>query len=287
MKKATALKRTIILPEGDDPRILQAASFCSKKRIASIILLGNKEEIQKLCSDSGIQLDERITIIDPKSLASTYVGRLVELRKHKGLTEKNAIDYLSDPIVIGMMMLEEGKAHGLVAGANTTTANVVSPALKILKTAKEAKLVSSLFFMCLPEEVVVYADCAVNQNPTAEGLADIAIQTANTAKAFSIDPKIAMISYSTGSSGTGADVEKVKEAVKIAKDLDEDLEIDGPLQYDAASTPEIARKKAPESSIAGKANVFIFPDLNTANTTYKAVQRSSGALSIGPVLARA
>ncbi len=284
MEKAKALKRTILLPESDDPRILLAANTCSRKGIASIVLLGKKEVVLELCKKNGIELDPTITILDPEKEAKQYLAPLLELRKHKGLTEQNAIEYLHDPIVVGMMMLHSGKVHGLVAGANTTTANVVSPALKILKTADGVNLVSSIFFMCLEEEVLVYGDCAVNQNPTAEGLADIAIQSAASAKLFGIDPIIAMISYSTGSSGSGAEVEKVKKATEIVNQKAPHLLCDGPLQYDAAKVPSVAKTKAPNSPVAGKATVFIFPDLNTANTTYKAVQRTAGVLSIGPML---
>jgi len=284
MEKAKALQRTILLPESEDVRILQAANTCSRKGIASIVLLGKKEDVLELCKKNGIDLDLSITILDPEIEAKKYLSPLLELRKHKGLTEQNAIEYLHDPIVVGMMMLQSGKVHGLVAGANTTTANVISPALKILKTADGVDLVSSIFFMCLEEEVLVYGDCAVNQNPTAEGLADIAIQSASSAKLFGIDPIIAMISYSTGSSGAGAEVEKVKKATEIIKQKAPDLLCDGPLQYDAAKVPSVAKTKAPNSKVAGKATVFIFPDLNTANTTYKAVQRTAGVLSIGPVL---
>lgn len=284
MEKAKALKRTILLPESDDLRVLQAANTCSRKGLASIVLLGKRDDILELCKKNGIDLDLSITILDPEKEAKKYLTPLLELRKHKGLTEQNAIEYLHDPIVVGMMMLYSGKVHGLVAGANTTTANVISPALKILKTADGVNLVSSIFFMCLEEEVLVYGDCAVNQNPTAHGLADIAIQSAASAKLFGIDPIIAMISYSTGSSGAGAEVEKVKQATEIIKQKAPHLLCDGPLQYDAAKVPSVAKTKAPNSKVAGKATVFIFPDLNTANTTYKAVQRTAGVLSIGPVL---
>ena len=283
-EKAKSLNKKIILPEGDDIRIIKAANESSEKEIAQIILLGKQNKIDAMCQESNITLNPKIEVIDPESIAPSYVSSLVEIRKHKGMTEELAKEALKDPITVSMMMLKSGDADGLVAGANTTTAAVVSPALKILKTAKGAKLVSSIFFMCLKSEVLVYGDCAINQNPTAEGLADIAIQSATSAQQFGIDPKIAMISYSTGSSGTGEDVEKVKQATEIVNEKRPDLVCDGPLQYDAAKVPEVAAKKAPQSPIAGAATVFIFPDLNTANTTYKAVQRSANALSIGPML---
>ena len=284
IEKAKEKEKKIVLPEGDDIRILQAADFCAKKNIAKITLLGDNHAIDKLCQDHGFSLDKKIEIINPTDIAHQYVDDLVQLRKHKGLTKANAQEYLHDPIVVGMMMLEKNVVDGLVAGANTTTANVVSPALKILKTAPGASLVSSIFFMCLPQEVVVYGDCAVNQNPTSEQLADIAVQSADSAKQFDIDPKIAMISYSTGSSGGGEDVQKVRKATEIVQKKHPSILCDGPLQYDAAKSPDVAKKKAPDSKVAGKASVFIFPDLNTANTTYKAVQRTAGVLSIGPVL---
>ncbi|MCH9622027.1 MAG: Phosphate acetyltransferase [Chlamydiia bacterium] len=284
LEKAKSLHKTIVLPEGDDLRILEAANTCSRKNIASIVLLGKQHQIFNLCKQHNLDLDENIKIIDPTQIASNYIDQLVELRKHKGMSKEQAAASLKDPITVAMMMLKNSEVDGLVAGANTTTAHVVSPALKILKTAPGAKLVSSIFFMCLKSEVLVYGDCAINQNPTFEGLADIAIQSADSAKKFGLDPKIAMISYSTGSSGVGEDVEKVKKATGVVNELRPDLLCDGPLQYDAAKVPEVAAKKAPNSPVAGKASVFIFPDLNTANTTYKAVQRSANALSIGPML---
>jgi len=284
MTKAQKGKKRILLPESEDIRILQAAEFCMKKGIAHILLLGDKKRVETIAENNGIKLSPEIEIIDPKTMAPNYVQPLLEIRKHKGLTEKNAIDYLTDPIVVGMMMLFNGEVDGLVAGATTTTAHVLSPALKILGTKEGINLVSSVFFMCMPSEILVYGDCAVNQNPTAQGLADIAIQSAATAKAFDIDPIVAMISYSTLTSGFGKEVEKVKEATEIVRSRSKELICDGPLQYDAAKVPEIAKKKAPDSPVAGKASVFIFPDLNTANTTYKAVQRSAGVLSIGPIL---
>ncbi|MCH9811230.1 phosphate acetyltransferase [bacterium] len=284
IEKAKSKKKTIVLPEGDDIRIINAANACMEKKIAKIVLLGQKKEIEALCKEHNTSLHKEIVIQNPATIAKNYIDDLVAIRKHKGMTEEMAKKSLTDPIVVGMMMLEKGEVDGLVAGANTTTANVVSPALKILKTAKGAALVSSIFFMCLPTEVVVYGDCAVNLNPTAEELANIAIQSAASAKQFDIDPKVAMISYSTGSSGFGEEVEKVKKATKLVQEQKVDFPVDGPLQYDAAGVPDVAKIKAPKSKVAGKATVFIFPDLNTANTTYKAVQRTAGVLSIGPVL---
>ena len=209
---------------------------------------------------------------------------MVELRKSKGLTEVVAREQLQDTVVLGTMMLAENEVAGLVSGAIHTTANTIRPALQLVKTAPDASLVSSIFFMLLPDQVLVYGDCAINPDPTAEQLADIAIQSADSAIAFGIDPKVAMISYSTGTSGAGSDVEKVREATKIAQARRPDLLIDGPLQYDAAVMENVAKSKAPNSPVAGKATVFIFPDLNTGNTTYKAVQRSADLISIGPML---
>ena len=209
---------------------------------------------------------------------------MVEIRKNKGLTDVIAKEQLQDNVVLGTMMLEQGKVDGLVSGAVNTTANTIRPPLQLIKTAPGSSLVSSVFFMLLPDQVLVYGDCAINPDPNAEQLADIAIQSADSAAAFGIEPRVAMISYSTGNSGSGADVEKVREATKIAQQKRPDLIIDGPLQYDAAIMESVAIKKAPDSPVAGKATVFIFPDLNTGNTTYKAVQRSADLISIGPML---
>jgi phosphate acetyltransferase len=225
-----------------------------------------------------------VEIIDPAKVRDKYVARLVELRKSKGMTEVIAQEHLKDTVVLGTMMLEANDVQGLVSGAVHTTANTIRPPLQIIKTAPNASLVSSVFFMLLPEQVLVYGDCAINPDPNAEQLAEIAIQSAESAAAFGIEPRVAMISYSTGSSGKGADVDKVREATRIAKEKRPDLVIDGPLQYDAAIMENVAKSKAPDSPVAGKATVFVFPDLNTGNTTYKAVQRSAELVSIGPML---
>ena len=246
-------------------------------------MLGNKERIHQIAKDHGISLSKEVEVIAPAQVAQKYAEPLVRLRK-KQVTEKEAYDLLQDPLIVSLMLLSDHAVDGVVAGVHYTTAQTLRPAFKLIGSHKEAKLVSSLFFMCLPNQVLVYADCAVNPNPSAEQLATIAIQTAESAKKFSIIPRIALISYSTGSSGKGADVIKVEAAVKEVKKRRPDLIVDGPLQYDAAFSAEVARKKAPESSVAGQATVYIFPDLNTANTTYKAVQRSADVLSIGPVL---
>ena len=214
----------------------------------------------------------------------SYVGRPVELRKNKGMTEAVAREQLEDNVVLGTLMLEQDEVDGLVSGAVHTTANTIRPPLQLIKTAPGSSLVSSVFFMLLPEQVYVYGDCAINPDPTAEQLAEIAIQSAESAIAFGIEPRVAMLSYSTGTSGAGSDVEKVREATRLAQEKRPDLMIDGPLQYDAAVMADVAKSKAPNSPVAGRATVFIFPDLNTGNTTYKAVQRSADLISIGPML---
>lgn len=284
IEKAKKANKIIVLPEGEEPRIIKAAVDCAEREIARPILLGNPEKVALIAENNGVKLDPIINILDPEPLRKKYLKPLLELRKHKGLTEQNAIEALQSNIVIGTLMLSQGEVDGLVAGAIHTTAHTVRPALMLIKTKVGVKRVSSIFFMCLPKQVLVYGDCAVNQNPNAEELADIAIQCADSAQQFGIPPRIAMISYSTGTSGSGADVEKVKEATALVKKLRPDLLIDGPLQYDAAFSPDVASKKAPNSPVAGLATVYVFPDLNTANTTYKAVQRSADVLSIGPML---
>jgi phosphate acetyltransferase len=228
--------------------------------------------------------ERNFEIVDPRSIRNKYVNAFVELRKHKGMNEVRAHQLLEDNVVLGTMMLQQNDVDGLVSGAIHTTANTILPALQLIKTRPGSSLVSSIFFMCLPDQVMVYGDCAVNPDPDAQQLADIAIQSADSAASFGIPPRVAMISYSTGSSGTGADVEKVREATRIAQAMRPDLLIDGPLQYDAATTASVAASKAPNSPVAGKATVIIFPDLNTGNTTYKAVQRSASVVSVGPML---
>lgn len=276
--------KRIVLPEGDEPRTVKAASICAERGIATCVLLGNPEDIRRVAAAQGIELGTGIEIVDPVKVREEYVARLVELRKNKGMTEVVAREQLEDNVVLGTLMLEKGEVDGLVSGAVHTTANTIRPPLQLIKTAPGSSLVSSVFFMLLPEQVFVYGDCAINPDPTAEQLSEIAIQSADSAKAFGIDPRVAMISYSTGDSGAGSDVEKVREATRLAKEKRPDLIIDGPLQYDAAVMADVAKSKAPNSPVAGKATVFIFPDLNTGNTTYKAVQRSADLVSIGPML---
>ncbi|WP_323176085.1 phosphate acetyltransferase [Pantoea ananatis] len=276
--------KRIVLPEGDEPRTVKAAAICADRGVATCVLLGNPDEIQRVAAAQGVELGKGIEIVDPEVVRQNYVPRLVELRKSKGMTEVVAQEQLEDNVVLGTMMLESGEVDGLVSGAVHTTANTIRPPLQLIKTAPNSSLVSSVFFMLLPEQVLVYGDCAINPDPTAEQLAEIAIQSADSAKAFGIDPRVAMISYSTGNSGAGSDVEKVREATRLAQEKRPDLVIDGPLQYDAAIMEDVAKSKAPNSQVAGRATVFIFPDLNTGNTTYKAVQRSADLISIGPML---
>jgi phosphate acetyltransferase len=282
--KARKAAKTVVLPEGNEPRTIKAAAICGQRGIAKTVLLGDRDEIMRIAEQQGIELNEHVSIVEPKSIINDYVAPMVEIRKSKGLTEVVAQEQLQDNVVLGTMMLEQGKVDGLVSGAVNTTANTIRPPLQLIKTAPGSSLVSSVFFMLLPDQVLVYGDCAINPDPNAEQLADIAIQSADSAAAFGIEPRVAMISYSTGTSGSGADVEKVREATQIAQQKRPDLIIDGPLQYDAAIMENVALKKAPNSPVAGKATVFIFPDLNTGNTTYKAVQRSADLISIGPML---
>lgn len=283
-ERARAANKRILLPEGNEPRTITAAIDCHKRGIARCVLMGNPEEIRDHAKAIGLPLPDAIEIIDPDAVRARYVPVLVEMRKHKKLTGKIAAETLEDNVYLGTVMLALDEADGLVAGAVHSTAHTIRPALQLIRTASTAKVVSSVFFMCLPDQVLVYGDCAVNPNPDAEALADIAIRSAESAITFGITPRIAMISYSTGRSGTGSDVEHVRKATQLVREMRPDLLIDGPLQYDAAAIPEIAKKKAPDSPIAGRATVFIFPDLNTGNTTYKAVQRSAQVVSIGPML---
>ncbi|MDO4776354.1 MAG: phosphate acetyltransferase [Cardiobacteriaceae bacterium] len=284
VQRAIAAKKTIVLPEGDEPRTVVAASECASRGMARCVLLASPERVQAVASQQGVTLGDNVVIVDPEQVRERYVERLVELRAHKGMTPGRAREELMDNVMLGTMMLEAGEVDGLVSGAVHTTANTMRPPLQIIKTAKGTNMVSSVFFMCLPDQVLVYGDCAIVPNPDADELAQIAIQSHDTAKEFGIDPKVAMISYSTGTSGAGADVEKVKAATDKVRELRPDILVDGPLQYDAAAVAAVGEQKAPGSAVAGKATVFVFPDLNTGNTTYKAVQRAANAVSMGPVL---
>ena len=289
IQKARLQKQHIILPEGEDERILKAAEILLRRDVVKLTLLGNEVEIRKKMTRIGLHL-EGADIIDIKKSKryDEYVETYYELRKHKGITREMARDIMSDVSFYGTMMIHKGHADGLVSGAAHTTQATIRPAFEIIKTKPGISIVSSIFFMCMSDRVLVYGDCAVNPDPTASQLAEIAINSAQTAKTFGINPIVAMLSYSTGESGKGENVEKVREAAKIAKKLSEThfpgLKIEGPIQYDAAIDPEVAAIKLPESEVAGKATVFIFPDLNTGNNTYKAVQRSAGAVAVGPVL---
>lgn len=284
IQKARAANKRIVLPEGDEPRTVKAAAICVEKGIARCVLLGKRDVIESVAKAQGITLPTSLEILDPDDIREQYVAPMVELRKSKGLTPGQALEQLQDTVVLGTMMLAVDDVDGLVSGAVHTTASTVRPALQLIKTAPGSSIVSSVFFMLMPDQVLVYGDCAINPNPNANELAEIALQSADSAKAFGVDPKVAMISYSTGSSGAGADVEKVTEATRLAKKNAPELALDGPLQYDAASVMDVARSKAPNSKVAGQATVFVFPDLNTGNTTYKAVQRSANVVSVGPML---
>ena len=284
MQKARAANKRIVLPEGDEPRTIRAAVICTEKGLARCVLLGKRKVIQSVADAMGIELPVGLEILDPAEIAERFVAPMVALRKSKGLTPSQAMMALEDTVVLGTMMLAVDEVDGLVSGAVHTTANTVRPALQLIKTAPGSSIVSSCFFMLMPDQVMVYADCAVNPDPTAEELAEIAHQSSESARAFGIDPKVAMISYSTGASGAGDDVEKVRAASELAKARWPDLVLDGPLQFDAATVPDVGKQKAPNSLVAGQATVLIFPDLNTGNTTYKAVQRSANVLSVGPML---
>jgi phosphate acetyltransferase len=284
VERARAADALVVLPEGTEPRTMRAAIACAERGIARCLLLGPPDEVAAQARHLGLRLPGGVTVLDPRSAAERYVAPLTELRRHKGWTEEVAREHLADPVMVGTMMLRQGEVDGLVSGAAHTTAATVRPALQILGTKPGCRLVSSIFFMCLPDQVVVYGDCAINPQPSAEDLADIAIQSAASARAFGIDPRVAMISFSTGTSGAGTDVAKVAEATRMARQREPGLAIDGPLQYDAAAIASVGQAKRPGSPVAGQATVFIFPDLDTGNTTYKAVQRSAQVVSIGPML---
>ncbi len=278
-------KKKIVLPESSDERILRAAEIILRRDVAEIILIGNTKEIKENSLRLGLDLS-KATIIDchTSPLMQEFSNTFYEMRKAKGLTFQAAEDAMTHSNYFATMMVQLGLADGMVSGAIHSTGETIRPALQIIKTKPNISVVSSVFFMCLDTKVLVYGDCAVNPDPDVDTLAQIALSSAQTAQAFGITPKVAMLSYSTGESGSGADVDKVREATKILKKQDLDFEVDGPMQYDAAVNKKVAQKKLPDSKVAGEASVFIFPDLNTGNNTYKAVQRSSGAVAIGPVL---
>ncbi|WP_027184546.1 phosphate acetyltransferase [Desulfovibrio inopinatus] len=285
VEKAKAEKQRIVMPEGSGERILQATDILLRRGVADITLIGKPEEVRAKASACGAAI-EGATIINPEesSLFDDYVSTYFELRKHKGIRQSDARDRMSDPTYFGTMMVYKGDADGMVSGSETTTAQTIRPAFEFVKTKPGASIVSSVFLMCLKDRVLVFGDCAVNPSPTAQQLAEIAVVSAQTATIFGVDPKVAMLSYSTGASGKGEEVEKVKEAARIAKEMAPDLPLEGPIQYDAAVDPAVAMTKLPNSQVAGHATVFIFPDLNTGNNTYKAVQRAAQAVAIGPIL---
>jgi phosphate acetyltransferase len=287
VKRAKLHKKHIVLPEGKDDRILIAASKLIKQEVVQLTILGKKEEITAAILRLNINLDmDLVKIIDPidSPLFQGYVETLYELRKAKNVNMEMARDMMTDGSYFGTMMVYKGDADGMVSGAVNTTQHTIRPALQFVKTKPGIATVSSVFFMCLPDRVTVFGDCAVNPNPTSEQLADIAISSAESSIMFGIEPKIAMLSYSSGTSGQGEDVEKVRKATEIVRKLRPDLKVEGPIQYDAAVDPVIGKQKMPNSPVAGQASVLIFPDLNTGNNTYKAVQRETGALAIGPML---
>lgn len=283
--RARQNRKHIVLPEGNDDRILRAASILLKRDVVDITLLGNEDEINKRAAALHISI-EGAFVIDPydNDLINDYANTYYKLRQHKGISKEAAKEVMYDVSYLGTMMVYKGHADGMVSGAVHTTQHTIRPAFEFVKTKPGISIVSSSFFMCLEDRVLVYGDCAVNPNPNAEQLADIAISSAETAAIFGIEPRIAMLSYSTGTSGKGAEVDKVREATEIVRSRRPDLKTEGPIQYDAAIDARVAKTKMPDSEVAGKATIFIFPDLNTGNNTYKAVQRSANAVAVGPVL---
>jgi len=283
--RAKQNRKHIVLPEGNDDRVLKAASILLKRNVVDITILGNEADINKRANELSISI-ELASVIDPKS--SSFLAEYAEdyfiLRKHKGISMETATETMQDVSYFGTMMVHKGHADGMVSGAAHTTQHTIRPAFEFVKTKPGISIVSSSFFMCLEDRVLVYGDCAVNPNPTAEQLADIAISSAQTATMFGVEPRIAMLSYSTGISGKGPEVEKVRDATEIIRERQPNLKAEGPIQYDAAVDAAVAKTKMPNSEVAGKATIFIFPDLNSGNITYKAVQRSANALAIGPVL---
>ncbi|MGW2300143.1 phosphate acetyltransferase [Streptomyces sp. NPDC001809] len=285
IEQARADRRRVVLPEGTEERVLRAADVLLRRDVCDLTLLGDVEVVRKKAADLGIALGDT-QLIDPATseLRDSFAEKYAALRAHKGVTVELAYDVVSDVNYFGTLMVQEGLADGMVSGSVHSTAATIRPAFEIIKTKPDASIVSSVFFMCLADRVLVYGDCAVNPDPNAEQLADIAVQSAATAARFGVEPRIAMLSYSTGTSGSGADVDKVREATKLVRGARPELRIEGPIQYDAAVEPSVAATKLPDSEVAGQATVLIFPDLNTGNNTYKAVQRSAGAVAVGPVL---
>ncbi|MEV0525895.1 phosphate acetyltransferase [Streptomyces sp. NPDC050439] len=285
LEQARSDKRRVVLPEGTEERVLRAADVLLRRGVCDLTLLGPVEQIRKKAADLGVDLAAS-QLIDPQTseLRDAFAAKYAELRAHKGVNVELAYDVVADVNYFGTLMVQEGFADGMVSGSVHSTAATIRPAFEIIKTKPDASIVSSVFFMCLADKVLVYGDCAVNPDPNAVQLADIAVQAAATAEQFGVEPRIAMLSYSTGTSGSGADVDKVREATELVRESRSDLKIEGPIQYDAAVEPSVAATKLPDSEVAGQASVLIFPDLNTGNNTYKAVQRSAGAIAVGPVL---
>ena len=285
VEHARAVRKTIVLPESDDDRILRAADAIMRRGIADIVLLGDETTVRARAAELGLNISAaRVVSTSDPALSEKYAAEFARLRAKKGVTLEQARERIQDVSYFGTMMVHMGDADGMVSGAAHTTAHTIVPSFQIIKTKPGTSIVSSVFLMLLEDRVLVYGDCAVNPDPTAEQLADIAISSAATARKFGVDPRVAMLSFSTGTSGKGADVDKVREATEMVRAKAPELAVEGPIQYDAAVDPEVAAKKAPDSAVAGRANVLIFPDLSSGNIGYKAVQRSSGAIAIGPVL---
>jgi phosphate acetyltransferase len=283
--RARSDRKRIVLPEGDDDRILKAAGRLLQRSVADLTILGEEPVVRARAAELGVDLSAA-TVLDPQTseLCDQFAEQYAELRKRKGVTVEQAREIIHDVSYFGTMLVHNDMVDGMVSGARHTTAHTVRPAFEIIRTLPDVSTVSSIFLMCLADEVLAYGDCAIVPDPTAEQLADIAISSARTAAQFGIDPRVAMLSYSTGTSGTGADVDKVRTATELVRSREPDLLVEGPIQYDAAVEPSVAATKMPDSKVAGRATVLIFPDLNTGNNTYKAVQRSAGAIAIGPVL---
>jgi phosphate acetyltransferase len=285
LDQARSDRKRIVLPEGDDDRILTAAGRLLHRGVADLTILGDEVAVRARAAELGVDLSS-VSVLDPRTseLCGQFSEQYAELRKHKGVNFDQARETIQDVSYFGTMLVYNNMVDGMVSGARHTTAHTVRPAFEIIKTMPDVSTVSSVFLMCLADRVLAYGDCAIVPDPTSEQLADIAISSARTAARFGIEPRVAMLSYSTGTSGTGADVDKVRAATELVRQRDPDLLVDGPIQYDAAVEPSVAETKLPDSKVAGRATVLIFPDLNTGNNTYKAVQRSAGAIAIGPVL---
>ncbi|OBB23103.1 phosphate acetyltransferase [Mycolicibacterium peregrinum] len=285
LDQARSDRRRIVLPEGTDDRILKAAGRLLQHEVAELTILGEESQIRSRAAELGVNLDAAV-VLDPltSELCDQFAEQYAELRRKKGVTVEQAREIIHDVSYFGTMLVHNEMVDGMVSGAAHTTAHTVRPAFEIIRTAPGISTVSSIFLMCLADRVLAYGDCAIVPDPTSEQLADIAISSARTAAQFGIDPRVAMLSYSTGTSGTGADVDKVRVATELVRQREPDLLVEGPIQYDAAVEPSVAATKMPDSPVAGRATVLIFPDLNTGNNTYKAVQRSAGAIAIGPVL---